>query len=457
MRVFGLMKRFGVARHGNFAVIAALCSPLLLVGVAGGVDLTSYRNHKGALQNAADGAALAAVREAGLKGWDRKIAQSIAESYVHANILNGTNDSVLFKVKTDVNEKQNLVKVTIEQDHYPYFSEKVLPSPQIKVSAIAASAGQANVCIIAKSTSDKEAIKLDGNGSVRAIDCAAYSNSTDTKGVTAKKDAFLSTSLSCSAGGYSGSTKNFSPMPLTDCPHFNDPLTDRAKLLDATYNQTSCNHKKLKLKGVKQVLYPGNYCGDLEISDGSIAVLRPGVYVIVDGKLKVDKKSALIGQGVGFIFKGKKAKLELKHESSIALSAPESGPMAGILFYAQPAAGRKHEFKIESNDAKQLVGTVYLPADRLKIGADENNDGICDVELDFGSSEAKPVEAEVAGAVSSVCDTSVGVLSAWTAIVVDKLKITNGAQVTINSDYASSTVPVPAGLGPVQGESRLIK
>lgn len=456
MRIFGLIKRFGAAQCGNFALIAALCSPLLLVGVAGGVDLTSYRNHKGALQNAADGAALAAVREAGLRGWDKKIAQSIAESYVRANILNGTNDSVLFKINTDVNEKQNLVKVTIEQDHYPYFSEKVLPSPQIKVSAMAASAGQANVCIVARSTSDKEAIKLDGNGSIRAIDCAAYSNSTDTKGVTAKKDAFLSTSLSCSAGGYSGSTKNFNPMPLTDCPHFNDPLADRAKLLDSTYSQTICHNKDLKLKGVKQILYPGTYCGDLEITDGSIAVLRPGVYVIVDGKLKVDKKSALIGKKVGFVFKGEKAKLELKHESSIALTAPESGPMAGILFYAQPA-GRKHEFKIESNDAKQLVGTVYLPADRLKIGADENNDGICDVELNFGGAEAQPTDAEVAGAVSSICDTSVGVLSAWTAIVVDKLKITNGAQVTINSDYASSTVPVPAGLGPVQGESRLIK
>ena len=265
--------------------------------------------------------------------------------------------------------------------------------------------------------------------------------------------------MTCTAGGYQGTASNFGPLPLTDCPKVPDPLLKRAVILDSSYGNTSCDHKNVKLDGTSRILYPGTYCGDTHITNESIAYLRPGIYVFANGKLKLEKNSSVIGKGVGFIFVGDKSKLEFKHESTIVLTAAATGPMAGILVYAQRTK-KQREFKIESNDAKRLVGTIYLPFDKLKIGADENGDGLCDLDLQkmLGQSANRNSNDrdEIGGFVTDLCETSVGKLSAWTAIVVDKLKITNGVELIINTNYDSTPVPVPDGLGPVPGNTRLV-
>lgn len=455
MSFWDLAKRFAMSQEGNFAVILAVCAPLLLIAAATGIDVFAQRNQSSALQNVADGAALAAVREAGLRGWSERTAASVAESYVKANIHGGLSKTSGHKVETKIDKLKRSVAVTITQRFASLFMSRVVSSSQISVQAVATSVGQANICIIVKSSNEPEAFRLRGSGTIRALDCAAYSNSLDPIGLVAKRKSRLLTAMSCSAGGYSGSRRNYNPIPLTDCPQIDDPLVARAEIIDSTVGKMRCDHKDFVLEATKKILYPGVYCGDTTLTGGSIAFMRSGIYVF-KGKLRLDGKSTLIGRGVGFVFAGNRSKLNFKHESTIALTAPETGPMAGILIYAQRAS-RKGEFKIESNDAKQLVGTVYLPFDTLKIGADDNDDGICDIELETGAQPNTPDSLVIDGAVTDLCETSVGNISAWTAIVVDKLKITNGVEVTINTDYGSSTIPVPEGLGPVQGQTMLVR
>ena len=247
------------------------------------------------------------------------------------------------------------------------------------MSATAVLTGQTNTCIIVRSADKSGAFEISGDASVAAEDCAAYSNSVHEQGIKGKQNAVLTTDFTCSAGGYAGHAKQFRPEPLTDCPSMADPLADRAKLLDNAYGSTSCDQTDAKLKGGTAVLSPGTYCGKLEISDGAVVYFRPGVYVLKDAKVKVDKDAVIIGKEVGFAFFGEKSKLDLKHKTSIALSAPKAGPMAGILFYAHPER-KAREFKIESNDAKRLIGTVYLPGDKLKVGGDADGDGLCDFD-----------------------------------------------------------------------------
>src|SRR4051795_8554593 len=61
--------------------------------------------------------------------------------------------------------------------------------------------------------------------------------------------------------------------------------------------------------------------------------LLSGIYVIDNGPLVVDHGGALTGSNVGLYFTGDKGGLLFDVDSTIRLTAPKDGPMAGLLFF----------------------------------------------------------------------------------------------------------------------------
>lgn len=78
-------------------------------------------------------------------------------------------------------------------------------------------------------------------------------------------------------------------------------------------------------------------------------------------------------------------------------------------------------FVIKSQKARNLLGTIYLPNGNLII--DTNN--------------------------------KIAEDSAYTAIVARRLILRNKPDLVLNTDYSSTTVPVPQGVGPVSN-SRIV-
>lgn len=96
-----------------------------------------------------------------------------------------------------------------------------------------------------------------------------------------------------------------------------------------------------------------------------------------------------------------------------ALAAFADPQLAGFLFYQVP--GSRHlTISIESRQACNVVGTVFLPNGTLDISAD------------------RPVADR----------------SAYTIIVADELRVRGGPTLTLNTDYFATDVPVPVGVGP---------
>lgn len=440
-KLFAQLRRLKTSKSGSFALKTALAMPVFMSAAAGSLDFIAYNQHKSIIQNAADAGALAAVKEAALKGWSTTTADAVAKSVVISNIQRSEGDSTEYKVKTQIDEKERRVTVIVSQDYYPYFSASIFPTPQIQVDATASAAGNTSTCIIAQSEDANTALQMSGDAYVRANECAAYSNSSSLKGVSLKKDAKLESLLTCSSGGFEGNSRNYYPMPVTNCPALPDPLEERARLIDESIKGQVCDYNnKLEILSLVKFLSPGVYCGELKVSKNSVITMRPGVYIFKDNNFKIEKGSTLIGENVSIVLVGDKAGLEFKNDTKISLSAPETGPLAGILIYAQPTKAKKgkRKIKIESKDAKKLVGTVYLPKDKLTIGGDEDGDGLCDTELVGG----------VLQGLGLLCKAAVGDHSAWTAIVADEVKITAGVRLIINSDYDSTPVPAPDGIGP---------
>ena len=94
-----------------------------------------------------------------------------------------------------------------------------------------------------------------------------------------------------------------------------------------------------------------------------------------------------------------------------------------VLFFQEHAAKDGEKFHITSNDARNLLGTIYLPHGRLYIDAD----------------------ADVAKE------------SAYTAVVAQKVELSEGPVLHLNTDYSGTDIPVPAGVGPVGGNVMLTR
>ena len=91
--------------------------------------------------------------------------------------------------------------------------------------------------------------------------------------------------------------------------------------------------------------------------------------------------------------------------------------MAGLLFYEDRNNPLGVSHRITSNNARVLLGTIYLPRSTLLIDAN-----------------------------SPVADQS-----AYTAIVAERLILDAGPDLVLNSDYGSTDIPVPGNLSGAGG------
>lgn len=422
-------RRFPGCDGGNYAIIAALLLPML-AGVAGGaVDFYVYNDQQRQLQNVADSATLAATREASLGGWSQEKAEAVVDSYIEANLKTfGAGSAVYTRVVT-VDEENRRVTVAVDQDHYGYFVAGYFKhSPQIRVTSAAQASGNTNVCVIGLHENGNSTISLDSNSVLSAPNCAVYSNSSATKGMASLSNSVMTAGLACSAGGYEGAARNYNKLPLTDCPIVADPLASR---LPPSLTGLP-EFENVRLKDKTQSIGPGIYEGGLKIDGNAIITLTPGIYVMKDGPFVVDSNSVVRGVGIGMYFTGEDAHFRFKSNAEVDLEAPSDGDMAGLLFFQDRVPDDDEDdededsiekFTIESNFTRNLVGTIYLPRGNLVIDAD-----------------------------NEVADQS-----AYTAIVVRKLKMESGPNLVLNTDYDDTTVPVPEGLGGSKGDLRLLQ
>ena len=86
--------------------------------------------------------------------------------------------------------------------------------------------------------------------------------------------------------------------------------------------------------------------------------------------------------------------------------------VAGMLFWSGPKNAAKN--LIESDDARNLLGTIYLPAAQLEI----------------------------------IANNTIADKSAYTVIVAKKLTLDAGPNLVLNTNYSGTDIPVPNGVGP---------
>lgn len=412
--MFKIIGAFSEDRGGSIAVITAICAPAMFAILALAVDYVMLAGIQSRLQAAADASALASVKELSLAGATKNQVEAVAIAFAHNNLKEDQSskppqDGNGVSVAVDVLKEKGIVEVALEKKWTPVFlhflGDKVNP---IHVKARARIIGRRLACVIGLSKLVPPGVQLWKDASLTADGCDVYSNTDLPTGLIVNDNASLKANLICVTGGYIAINPGaVSPEPITDCPPYEDPLASRI-----APKVGSCDHIATVIVNQKRTLNPGVYCGGLVILGKSKVKLNPGTYIIHNGLLKVAGSASMTGENVGFYLSGLASLMYFDSGSTIDLTAPKGGPLAGILFFEDRKAVPLRVHRIGSNNARNLLGTIYLPLGILLIDAN-----------------------------SPVADNS-----AYTAIVVRSLQLREGPKLVLHSDYQATDVPVPDGL-----------
>ncbi len=398
------LKKFFCCPRGGVAVTFGLTGPALAMLAGLAIDYAMMTGHRANLQSMADAAAVAAAREIPIANLNPAIIESVADTFVKTNSEGLTGLSA----KTTVVGKFSGVVVDLQLKWTPFFahlfSNKVTP---INVTAEAVIASSANICVLGLNEIDSKAIHLDHDAVLTGKNCAVYANSTKSDGIRVDANGLISASLICSAGGTSGGNKAYAPSPTTDCPKMDDPMASRPEPGSA-----GCNFNNTEIKDEVRTLSPGVYCNGIKIAGNADVTFSPGIYVIKDKKLEVQDEAKVSGSGVGFYLADDNVIFEFTENTSIDLTAPVDGAMAGILFFESRSVSQGRKHRISSNNAHTLLGTFYLPRGILLVDS----------------------KSPVAGN------------SAFTIIVASDIHLLEQPNLILNANYSDTDVPAPAGL-----------
>jgi hypothetical protein len=398
---------------GNIALTAALVGPAVILLGVGAIDLLAVSSAHSRLQDIADGGALAGAPHLAL-ATDGAGAKERAAAFVAAAISEWEDAPDHVGTYEVVDQGgQRAIRVLLE-GHRPSFFANMLPPGgwNFVGDATATSVGLVPLCVLITGDDKDKMLNIKDSSRLAAPACMVHSN----RDILVEGGSITGAAVQAvtSARG------TISPSPGTGAAAIDDPFAnldlDRDRRLDCTLGALL---QPLSLTLGARRIPAGVHCGGLTVSGSATVVLEPGEHWFLGGHLIIKENARLEGDDVVLFF-DKASKFEFKDSALVRLAGRTTGAYAGIVMGA--TRDNTQDFIISSDNVESLLGVVYVPAAQMIV------EGKADVARD----------------------------SAWTVIVAHSLQMKGSPSLFINADYDATRVPVPAGVGPRTGGSRLV-
>jgi Flp pilus assembly protein TadG len=363
-------------RAGTVAVTTALAFTGL-AGVGGlSIDVGDWYMTRRAMQTAADAAAIAGAREL-FAGNDAGVVGAAMTDAGGNGFSNANGATVTATIAGDGQS----ITVNISKTANLMLSSLFLRNaPTIRVTSQAGLVGGgAPICMLTTNPTGAGVISFSGNnGTIQASRCALVEDSTSTNAIDAGNGNIIS-EQTCGPGGYTaGPNANLSPLPST-CSAMPDPLAD---LTPPSNANAPCNHTNSRPNGTVS-LSPGVYCGGINVQGNSTVTFQPGIYILRDGGLSAKGGATLNGAGVGFFMTGSGTAVQLSKDDlslggnvNVNISAPTSGPLAGIAIYQDHSASTGTITNtIVGDGTVNFTGTLYFGNQNVVFTGNGTADG----------------------------------------------------------------------------------
>ena len=341
---------------GSYSLVFAFLSPVIIGFLGLSVDVGMWFSKQALLQAAADSSAFsaAAAKAAGATDYQTQAA-GVAASYGFIANTNGVTLTVNSPPQSGSNTSlSKAVEVTITQAQTPYFAGMFMSNPIPVIGRAVSVAGTpAKPCILALEVSNT-AISTTGYGLINNPSCPIVSNSSTSSSIVLTGSSMIKASsvstvgaiigqsnITATSGVYTGASAMADPYSAINYPSF-----------------SGCSHGT----NTATTYYPGVYCSGLAITSGSVT-LQPGVYYIDQGSFSVSGTSSVTGNGVTIVLTSSTgsnhAAISFSGYAAVSLTAPTSGPTAGIVVFGDRNSPANNNIAISGNAVTSFTGAVY--------------------------------------------------------------------------------------------------
>lgn len=406
-----MLAALGASEHGGLAVVMAVSIAALAMLAAGGVEMAELFSERTKMKGVADAAALWGATELTMSTQPGVEARAEAFAQKELTMLPA---STTITVKAEVvaaPDRKKALKVSIHGNRPSYFGSLFPPGGfNIDVSSTALSLGKRSLCVLGHGTDNNGAIiQLDNQSRVTAPDCMVHANDK----LTVAGGGQLQAGVTQSVGSASGP---ITPAAETGAKTIPDPFTGLTVPAGAACAGSS-QKVTYNTPGKIDILPAGVHCSPIEVRQGAILQLGKGIHYF-SGDVSLYDNSTLDGPEATLVFRGK-TKFSFGGTSNVTLSGMKTGVLAGFVIYAPNI--NDSDFTIQSDHVTKLLGTLYIPNGRLVVTG-----------------------------TGKVAETS-----AWTVVVARAIRMQGSPNLYINANYNGSPVPVPNGVGPYAGTTRL--
>lgn len=373
---------------GNVAILFAFSLPLIVGSAGFAVEAGYWYFRSLTLQAASDAAAYAAALEK-IRGSDQAKVEAAALDVATQNRFEAATGTatVSSPPTTGPNAGKKGVEVVLKQT-LPRFFSKMFDDSELVVSrrAVALYTVDAKACILALDPSASRTVLVSGSASVKLTGCSVMANSIATDAVRTQGSAAMSVDCVYSAGGVDlvpGSVTTKCAGPVTKASPAYDPFADLA----APSTSGPCTPSN------GATLQPGVYCSGLNLN-GTVK-LKPGVYVITGGDFRINANANVSGSDVTIYLAGS-ARVTMNGTAKVQLSAPATGPYAGVLFFGdRTAADGTNKFNGTADSL--LTGALYFARQKVEFLGNFSGSGGCTRLV------AKSIEWTGSAAISQDC------------------------------------------------------
>jgi Putative Flp pilus-assembly TadE/G-like len=372
-------KALAFDKRGGIAIWMALGMPVVF-GFAGlGLDVSSWYMDRRIMQSAVDAAAVEAAHALNSGVTDESgLLQAAKSSFARDNYVPGSQPEVSNLPASEFNPEKVLaaVKVVLTRQGMLTFSSLFVSDSGVTIRAQAVGGivrTENPVCVLALGG----ALEFSGGG-IASFNCGIASNS-------ASSDAILlsggTTVIADPAQAYGNITINgsatLSKPAQAYAPRIPDPYGPQGRNLQVPPAGACVPAPSINAFG-NFTVSPGTYCGDLQIKKGTVT-FEPGTYVIDNGDFNIQTDANVSGNDVTFILTGTTpGVIDFSSQAEIDLTAPSSGPYAGVLLFEDPKAP-SHPGKHSANGGAglKLNGAIYTPKREIDFSGGFGTSGQC--------------------------------------------------------------------------------
>ncbi|WIY69757.1 hypothetical protein KB221_01735 [Aquidulcibacter paucihalophilus] len=410
------MQRLLRETRGSIALKFALIVPAIAMVSVGAIDLFAVTAAQTRLQAIADAGALAGAPALAL-ATDGAAARERSASFVAGQLSEWSDAPTVVQTYEVVTQGgQRGIRVLLQANRTSFFANMLPPGGwNFKGEATATSVGLVPLCVLVTGTTANRVLHVRDTGRMTAPSCMVHSN----RDIEVSGGAITAAAVQAvtSAGGAISPAANTGAAPIDD-PFANLELETVGGLGGACRDVDATREKVTVSSGVHYIS-PGRHCGGIEATGDGRIVLQSGEHYFLKGNLLIDGSARLEGEDVVLLF-DRASKFAFSAAARVNLEGRESGAFAGIVMASM--RDNQQDFLISADHVESLLGVIYVPSARLIV------EGTADVARD----------------------------SAWTVIVARELRLSGSPSLFINANYDASDVPVPSGVGPRTGGSRLI-